>query len=90
MGKKFRMRVSVTDANNGGKKPNPMVDCEEVGEHVTILRVKLPMLQGDSSTDEVFDQLYDAIATPNRRKFILDVATIEYFASAGARQADDA
>lgn len=71
----------MTDANNGGKKPSPMVECEEVGS-VTILRVKLPMLQGDSSTDEVFDQLYDAIATPNRSKFILDVATIEYFASA--------
>jgi anti-sigma B factor antagonist len=57
------------------------VEQEDYGD-VTVVRVKLPQLQDDAETDVVFDTLYTLVDDPARKKFVLEVGGIKYFASA--------
>jgi anti-sigma B factor antagonist len=67
--------------------PNPKpvgstyVEQEDYGD-VTVVRVKLPQLQDDAETDVVFDTLYTLVDDPARKKIVLEVGGIKYFASA--------
>jgi anti-sigma B factor antagonist len=57
------------------------VEHEDHGD-VTVVRVNLPMLRDDEETGSVFDALYALVEGTGRRKFVLDVGAIQYFASA--------
>jgi anti-anti-sigma factor len=57
------------------------VQRKDVGA-VTVLRINTPMLRGDKDSDLLFAQLEDAVENSGRRKLVLDVGAIQYFASA--------
>jgi anti-anti-sigma factor len=58
------------------------IESEELGD-VTVVRINAPQLLDDATTEEIFQRLYTLIATPGRHKFVVDVGSIQYFASAG-------
>src|SRR5262245_5934816 len=51
--------------------PAPL-DRKDVGP-VTILRINTPMLWGDQTSDELFDQLVALVENSDRRQIVLDV-----------------
>jgi len=61
--------------------PDRPLDRKDVGP-VTVMRINAPMLRGDQDSDELFDRLVDLVENTDRRKIVLDVGAIQYFASA--------
>jgi stage II sporulation protein AA (anti-sigma F factor antagonist) len=54
---------------------------QEMRGDVTVVRIKEPMLRGDSTTDDVFSRLYGLVAGGAHPKVVLNLGAIEYFAS---------
>jgi anti-anti-sigma factor len=54
---------------------------EDVGD-VTVVRFTVPRLMTEEDTEATFSKLYDLVENSGRRKFVLDLAAVESFASA--------
>ena len=50
-------------------------------EDVTVVRVNIPRLWEDKTTEDAFGQLYALIENSGRRKFVLDLSALQYFSS---------
>jgi anti-anti-sigma factor len=57
------------------------VEREDHGD-VTVVSIEFPILADDPATEEVFTTLYTLIESSGRRKFVLDLGAVRYFASA--------
>jgi anti-sigma B factor antagonist len=57
-----------------------LLQREDVGD-VTMVRVNIPRLWEDSTTDSAFTQLYDLVEGSGRHKFVLDLSPLQYFSS---------
>ncbi len=51
-------------------------------DNVTVLRVQVPVLVSDETTEELFDQLFTIVENSGRDKFVLNVGAIQALASA--------
>ena len=54
---------------------------EDMGE-VTVVRIKVSMLRNDDETDNLFGQVCSLVEDAGRRKLVLNLAVVEYLASA--------
>jgi anti-anti-sigma factor len=54
---------------------------EDFGD-VTVVRLNVPRLWEDQATNDAFEKLYSLVDDSGRRRFVLDLSAIEYFASA--------
>jgi anti-anti-sigma factor len=61
-------------------QPGPPLEREDFGG-VTVLRVKVPMLRGDETTDALFEQAYALVDDAGRSKLALNFDGVQFFAS---------
>ncbi len=57
------------------------LEQQDVGD-VTFLRIQIPMLYADQTTEDLFLRLEALVVDSGHRKFVLDLGVIEYLASA--------
>src|SRR4051794_10814562 len=57
------------------------MQVEEIGD-VTVVRMKVPRFVTDEDTETTFARLYELVENAGHRKLVLDLSTVEYFASA--------
>jgi anti-sigma B factor antagonist len=69
----WRWNMSQTTANK-------VLDREDFGD-VTVLRMKVPTLQGDETTDSLFEQAYSVVDDAGRAKIVLNLDGVGYLAS---------
>jgi anti-anti-sigma factor len=62
------------------EKPASLLEREDVGD-VTVLRVCVPMLQGDEPTDDLFRQITALVEDGSRCRLVLNLSVVEYLAS---------
>jgi anti-anti-sigma factor len=60
---------------------SPLLEREDCGD-VTILRLKVPMLRGDETTDALFEQASAVVDQGHRNRVVLNVGVVVYLASA--------
>ena len=61
-------------------QPGPPLEREDFGG-VTVLRVKVPMLRGDETTDALFEQAYALVDDAGRSRIALNFDGVQFFAS---------
>jgi anti-sigma B factor antagonist len=59
----------------------PLLGREDRGE-VTVLRVKVPMLRSDETTESLFGQACSVVEGEGRPRLVLNLGGVEYLASA--------
>jgi anti-anti-sigma factor len=57
-----------------------LLQREDFGD-VTVLRVQVPMLRADETTEDIFEQTYSLVEDAGRSRIVLNFAGVEYFAS---------
>jgi anti-sigma B factor antagonist len=60
---------------------SPLLEREDFGD-VTVLRLNVPMLRGDKTTDAIFEQTYALVDETHRSKLVLNCDVVVYLASA--------
>jgi anti-anti-sigma factor len=59
---------------------SPLLGQEDFG-NVTVLRVQVPMLRGDQTTEALFEEACALVETAHRSKLVLNCAAVVYLAS---------
>ena len=63
------------------EEPNgTLLEREDIGD-VTVVRIRVPMLQGGEPTDALFRQITDIVREGGCRRLVLNLAAVEYLAS---------
>ncbi len=60
---------------------SPLLGREDFGD-VTVLRLNVPMLRGDKTTDAIFEQTFALVDETHRSKLVLNCGVVVYLASA--------
>jgi anti-sigma B factor antagonist len=58
-----------------------LLEREDIGD-ATVVRLNVPRLLDDETTNDLFRQIYSIIDEEGRRKLVLNLQPLEYFASA--------
>jgi anti-anti-sigma factor len=62
------------------EKPGDLLERDDIGD-VTVLRVCVPMLQGDGPTDDLFEQITAVVEDGGRQRLVVNLAAVQYLAS---------
>jgi anti-anti-sigma factor len=57
-----------------------LLEREDIGD-VSVIRVRVHMLQGDEPTDDIFRQITALVEDGGRHRLVLNLAAVEYLAS---------
>ena len=79
--RKRSAQLSQRSRTMSESKAGPLLGREDLGD-VTVLRVKVPMLRNDETTESLFGQARAVVEGEGRSRLVLNLGGVEYLASA--------